>query len=80
MPTNAEIEKLSLIDLAVLCKKVADDPTHYTKEAAGKALDLKREWVILQTEPHPDLREEQRRQAQLESLQKRMVEFLVGIL
>jgi hypothetical protein len=37
MPTKQDFESLPLIELAVLCKRVADDPSRYTETATNEA-------------------------------------------
>jgi hypothetical protein len=36
MPTKQSLDTLALTELAVLCKRVADDPDKYTETAAPK--------------------------------------------
>ncbi len=63
MPTKEELERRDLTELAVLCQKVADDPSI----ARGKARQLHEEWVRLiqeTTPPLPALREQQEVEAQ----------------
>jgi len=79
MPTKEELERRNLTELAVLCQKVADDPSI----ARQKARQLHEEWVRLiqaTTPPLSALKEQQEIEAQMESLKKRMAEFLAATL
>jgi hypothetical protein len=78
--TKQDLENCSTTELAVMCGKVANDPTHYTEAGAAEACSLKLEWMSLQTPPEPSLKGQQRKEAQLESLHTRMAEFLAGLL
>ena len=80
MPTKQQLEKESLLELARLCQRVAEDPSNYTKAGADEAFKLKLEWVSLEGERSPDLKRQQESEAQLASLKKRMGEFLAAIL
>ena len=83
MPSKQDLERSNIIALAVLCGQVADDPSRYTKEAADKASELKKEWVLLvsrETPRPPSAKEYEQIQADKRALQKRMAEFLADIL
>jgi hypothetical protein len=75
VPNAAELERKSLIDLAVLCGNVAVSPSA-DKGTVDKAHALRLEWVHLHQPPHPVLAEQQKVEAEQESLKRRMVEFL----
>jgi len=82
MPTKRELERIDLTGLAVLCQKVAEDPS-----ASGLAADqgrgLKQEWTLLThsiTPPLPALKEQQQIEAETVKLKRRMVDFLAAIL
>ena len=75
MPSTAELERKSLIELAVLCGNVAASPSA-NKSTVEKAHALRLEWVRLHPSPYPVFEEQQKLEAKQESLKKRMVEFL----
>jgi hypothetical protein len=75
VPSAAELERKSLIELAVLCGNVAVSPSA-DKGTVDKAHALRLEWVRLNEPPNPVFEEQQKVEAQQESLKKRMVEFL----
>ena len=52
MPSKQELEGLPLTGLAVLCKKVADNPEKYTEAGAAVALKLEERF-------NPSLREQE---------------------
>jgi len=79
MPTKQELEQLDPMELARLCQRVAEDPSNYTKAIADEAFKLKLEWVSLQTAPHPSLKEQEKNEAQMETLKNRTIKFLAGI-
>lgn len=80
MPTQEQFERKSKTELAVLCQRVSDNSFAYTEAAADEAWRLKKEWVLLQRRPDPDLKKQQENEAQQLALHKRMAEFLAGIL
>jgi hypothetical protein len=80
MPTEDELKKKCLTELAVLCQQVAKDTARYTEAWGAEASKLRKEWVSLQTPPDPDLRKQRKTEAQLAALKKRMAEFLARIL
>jgi len=80
MPTKDELGKLGNTQLAVLCSKVSESDNNYTEQSASKARDLKQEWVSLQTPPEPQLKDQQKKEAQLASWRTQAIEFLAGIL
>lgn len=79
MPSAEKLEHKNLTELAVLCGKVAAIPSA-DKGIVETAHALRLEWVRLQQSLHPSLSEQQKIEAQQESLKKRMVEFLVRTL
>ena len=79
MPSQQNLERLPLEELAVLCKQVADNPKEYTD--AAEAYKLTRQWFKLKQPPRPSLREQQEMERDQAELKKRMVEFLaLGLL
>jgi hypothetical protein len=80
MPTTNKLEQKSPTELAVLCLRVADDPSNYTQVVAEAAFKLKLEWVALAGAPHSSLKEQTENEVQMKSLHHRMAEFLAGIL
>lgn len=80
MPTKDELEKKPLTELAVLCARVANKSAEYTQEYANEAAVLKKEWMSLQTPPESNLKQQSAKEAQLATLKKRMVVFLVRTL
>ena len=80
MPTRQQLANPSTTQLAVMCGKVADDPAHYGELNAERAAEFKSHWVLLQTPPHPILRHQPKKEAQLSKLREEMAEFLAGIL
>jgi hypothetical protein len=47
---------------------------------AERAAEFKSQWGSLQTPPHPILRHQPKKEAQLSKLHEEMAEFLAGIL
>jgi hypothetical protein len=80
MPTKADLEEMHLVDLAVMCGNVADNPSA-DSVTAEKARGFKRDWVLLiakETPPPNELKTREEIERQKESLKKRMIEFLAG--
>jgi hypothetical protein len=78
MANRQELEQVNIIQLAVLCQRMADDPT-VDELIAHKAQKLKREWVVLvgrDTPPPPDFKMHQQVQKEMAELKERMVQFL----
>ncbi len=73
-----ELEGKSLTELAALCGNVTSNPAA-DPAAIEKAHALRLEWVRLQHPLHLDSTEQQKIEAQKESLKKRMAEFLSGL-
>lgn len=80
MLSRQELEQKGPIELAIMCQRVADNPSAYTTAVSDQALKLKLEWMSLQTSPDPDLEKQRAIEAKKEALNKRMAEFLAGIL
>ena len=80
MPTQEQLEHKSTKELAVLCQCVADHSTDYTDTASEEAWRLKKEWVLLRTQPDPDLSKQRENEETQAALHKRMAEFLASIL
>ena len=59
MPSKQELEGLPLTGLAVLCKKVADNPEKYTEAGAAVASKLREQWFLLLERFNPSLKEQQ---------------------
>ena len=76
MTSKEELEALHPTTLAVLCERLAN--TCSGDATVAKCLELKTEWVLLQTPPSPSLKEEREKDAKRWNLRKRMVEFLEG--
>jgi hypothetical protein len=77
-----DLERLDLVELAVLCQKVADDFSVGT-QTAEQAWQLKREWVVLvarETPPPRSYKENDEIQMQKAALKTRMVDFLAALL
>jgi len=77
-PSRPDLERLGLVELAVLCQKVTDNSSVST-EIAELAWKLKREWVLLvtrETPPPPNPIENDRIQKEKAELKVRMVDFL----
>ena len=72
---EGELKRKSLIELAVLCGKIAGNSSA-NREAANKAHALRLEWVRLQEPPQTTLQEQQKPEARQEALKQRMAEFL----
>ena len=75
MPSAAELERKSLIELAVLCGTVAASAAS-DKDRVEKAHALRFEWVRLQQPRSSDFEKQRKVENQQEALKKRMVEFL----
>jgi hypothetical protein len=80
MPTKEELAGKSATELAVLCQRVADNPSAYTASISSNAHKLRMEWLPLQTGREPDYEKQKTIEAQRAALKNRMVEFLAGIL
>jgi hypothetical protein len=76
MISREELEALHPTTLAVLCEKLAN--TCSDAVMVAKCLELKTEWVLLQTPPALSLKEEREKDAKRWNLRRRMVEFLEG--
>jgi len=75
--TKEELERLNIIELAVMCSKAAKS---LDGTAAEKGLNLKNEWVSLVARETPnagDFQTHQKIQAEKAELKKRMVEYLL---
>ena len=80
MPSKQELEGLPLTGLAVLCKKVADNPEQYTEAGAAVALKLRELWFLLEERFNPSLKEQEEGERKQAELKKRMAEFLADML
>jgi hypothetical protein len=80
MPSKQELEGLPLTGLAVLCKKVADNPEKYTEAGAVVAAKLREQWFLLLERFNPSLEEKQELERKHAELKKRMAEFLTDFL
>jgi hypothetical protein len=80
MPSKQELEGLPLTGLAVLCKKVADNPEKYTEAGAAVAAKLRDQWFLLLERFNPSLKEQQEGERKQAELKKRMAEFLENML
>lgn len=79
MPTKQDLESKGPTELAVLCQRVAENPSQYPAPISAEASKLFREWVSLQTAPDPDYPKQQRIEEQRRNLKGRMVQFLSTI-
>ncbi len=80
LPSREQLERKGSTELAVLCGAVADSPSA-DADTAEKAVQLKHEWALLVAQqPQHVLAEQQRIEAKMESLKKRMAEFLAHTL
>ena len=80
MLTKEELAGKSATELAVLCQRIADNPSDYYTSIANDAKALKLEWVRLQTSPNPDYEKQKTIEAEKLALKTRMVEFLASTL
>jgi len=80
MASKQELEGLPLTGLAVLCKKVADNPEKYTEAGAAVAAKLREQWFLSEERFNPSLKEQQEGERKQAELKKRMAEFLAGVL
>lgn len=79
MATKDELERLNLTVLAVLCQQVADNASA-DSATAEKAWQLKREWVLLQGPPKPNLSDQRLVERKQAKLKTHMAEFLANAL
>ena len=79
MLSKQELERLSSVELAVLCSKLAENSKLYTKQDAIKGRELKYEWASLQTPPEISFQDEQVKKAALAAWRTRAIEFLAGV-
>jgi hypothetical protein len=80
MPSVHELERTSPAQLAAMCQRVADNPGAYLPAASAEASKLKLEWNTLQTFPNPHYAVQKKIEQQKDRLERRMIEFLAGIL
>ena len=80
MPTKRELESKGPVELAMLCQKVADNPSAYSNSISSNARKLIIEWQPLQTRSDPDYEKQKKLEAQKMALKNRMAEFLPAIL
>jgi hypothetical protein len=69
------LEQFDSTLLAVFCGQVANEPS-VAEATVEKAMELKREWVALQSPPSSDYKEEKHREEKRADLKARMAEFL----
>ena len=77
MPTKQDLEKIDAVLLAVMCKKIAKDPS-VDPAAAAKALKMMHEWVALterEMPPKPTVKDYDQMEADIAELKSRMAEF-----
>jgi len=74
--TREELERFNLIELAVMCQKIADD-TNVDEPTRQRALELRSVWTILQVPSQPLLKDQKRHETKLAALKNQMVEFLL---
>ena len=78
MPSKQDLERIDAVLLAVMCKKIAKDPSVDTN-AAEKARQLMQEWVALterEMPPKPAKKDYDQMEADIDALKSRMAEFL----
>jgi hypothetical protein len=80
MPTKKGLDSMGATKLAVLCRKVAENPSLYSAPGSAKALKLMLEWNRQQTPPAQSHKQQQAIEEKKINLKKRMAEFLTGIL
>jgi len=73
--TREELKRFNVVELAVMCQKVADDPD-VDEPMRQRALELRQVWTIIQVPLQPLLKEQKRHEAKLAALKDEMVEFL----
>jgi len=79
MPSKEDLEATNIISLAVLCQKVADNPS-IDKETATKAGNMKWEWAhLVSREPASSFKEHEKIQEEMAALKKRMIELLITV-
>lgn len=71
-----DLERYNIIQLAVFCGQISDNPK-MDEKTAEEAWKLKREWMMLVgRQPAPSFKEHSDIQADLDKLKGRMAEFL----
>ena len=78
MPTKQDLERIDAVLLAVMCKKIAKDPSTDPK-TAEKALKMMNEWIALterEMPPKPTVNDYDQMEADIAELKSRMSEFL----
>ena len=78
MPTKQDLERIDAVLLAVMCKKLAKDPS-VDANAAEKARQMMLEWVALterEMPPKPTKKDYDQMEADIDELKSRMAEFL----
>jgi dGTP triphosphohydrolase len=78
VPSKDELESLDIVHLAIMCLKVADDPS-VAVHTAQKASALRQSWmnlVMSETSPLLDYKERDAIQKQKAELRNTMIDFL----
>jgi hypothetical protein len=78
MATKEFLEQFPSPLLAVMCGDVAREPA-MGEATIQRAIELKREWVLLQQPPASNYKEEEQRQKKRADLKSRMAHFLASI-
>jgi hypothetical protein len=79
-PSKQEIERMTTVELAAFCQRVADNSAAYLADDADTARQMKREWADLQAPRNPIAREERKIEMKREALRRRMEIFLAAAL
>ena len=74
--TTEELERFNVVEPAVMCQKIADDPG-VDEPTRERALELRGVWTIIQVPFQPLLKEQTRHKAKIPTLKNEMVEFLL---
>jgi hypothetical protein len=78
MPTKQDLEQIDAVLLAVMCKKLAKDPS-VDAATSAKALQMMQEWVALterEMPAKPTTQDYDQMEADIDALKSRMAEFL----
>jgi hypothetical protein len=78
MPTKQDLERIDAVLLAVMCKKLAKDPST-DPATAEKARSMMHEWIALterEMPAKPTRKDYDQMEADIDELKSRMAEFL----
>jgi hypothetical protein len=79
MPTTQKLGSMPGVKLAVLCEKVANDPSAFANSVRDKASQLRNEWATLQVPTDPDYEKEKALRARRADVKIRIAEFLSSL-